>query len=711
MKTANEAANGAAISPTYSTASKRRFNFRAPLVSAAALAFGVFLAFVFAKYGVAATRAAMFLPASAPVYIYLRFCVKRKTAAKAFLIFTVFAALGFILAIRQLLYLSVSEIADGGIYDVSGKIAEIYRTDGGGYAVLEGVTADGRHIAGKIQIFLDEAALSSLGEGDIINFSGELSKYDPIAYGELSYYAQHGIKYVCYDCLDIAAEYRFSLYGVLRKAIREALYSNLDAQTAGILLAMLTGNSHGVGEGTLEAFRRGGVAHIFAVSGLHIGIVFGAVNGLLRLCRVGKRPAALISSAAVFFYSGLCCWTLSSVRASIMCAVSATCSAGRKKYDGLSSLSLAVTIVLIIAPLSLFNVGFQLSVCAVLCIALFSNGILRTLKFLPRPVRSAIAVSLSSSLGTWIILLNTFGYISAAGLLLNVVFIPVISLLFTYIFAATIIAAIIPPAGIVLTLCALPFEALLSFLVGFGAEAPLIKGFGAGAFIALYFLFIFLLSDKLNIRALTRAVALATTAALAATYVTVRIFAGWNGYTIVAASRDGEICVVVKSASGGVVIFSDGADADFIYDTAFGAYCLAPKAYIVLGEMPFSALSEIGLDCQTVYIFEQIPQIFLPEGYDYRFMRQFSACGIEFGYVDGRNLSAEVGGVTVCVCTGGIIPFSECDLLISSSLNEYCAARRIVYPFDAYGELSTYKSGALTFRAEDGKLRLLSSPP
>ena len=96
---------------------------------------------------------------------------------------------------------------------------------------------------------------------------------------------------------------------------------NLDKDTAAICYAMLIGDTKGVDDATLDSFRFGGVAHIFAVSGLHIGLVYGVIAFAMKKLRANKFLSAAICIAVILLYSAVCGFTLSSVRAVIMCAV------------------------------------------------------------------------------------------------------------------------------------------------------------------------------------------------------------------------------------------------------------------------------------------------------------------------------------------------------------------------------------------------------
>ena len=76
--------------------------------------------------------------------------------------------------------------------------------------------------------------------------------------------------------------------------------------------------------------------------------------------RVATVAPAIVSIFLIFFYTGVCGFTLSAVRAAIMCADSAVLRLASGKYDGLSSLAVAFTVVMPVNPLNIISDGFQL---------------------------------------------------------------------------------------------------------------------------------------------------------------------------------------------------------------------------------------------------------------------------------------------------------------------------------------------------------------
>lgn len=123
-------------------------------------------------------------------------------------------------------------------------------------------------------------------------------------------------------------EGRYYLYGggqtLFEKAaaiIKDTLKAGLPEEEFSVAAALLTGEEGYMDGDVLENFRNGGVAHIFAVSGLHIGFLAGVVFFLLKSCRVRGVPKVLISAAVLVFYAGICGFSPSSLRAAVMASV------------------------------------------------------------------------------------------------------------------------------------------------------------------------------------------------------------------------------------------------------------------------------------------------------------------------------------------------------------------------------------------------------
>lgn len=477
------------------------FNVRVPVLLAFAFIGGVLLGFLFIYHGISLFWVIAVVPPAAVTFIFCAVFVKKSVPLALIVLTAVFLIAGTVSCFTRLESFARNKNFDGDTYDITAFVSERGESSYGDYLILDDVNIDGKSVDGKILAYLSQEYGDYCDAGYDVAFSAKLTACESFSDGTLSYNAINNIAYVCYNVSDISAEKVFSPFASARAVIRGRLNDNLDAATASIAYAMLTGNTQDVESETLDAFRYGGIAHIFAVSGLHIGLIYGVFRFFLKKLRLNKYLSAAIPLAVVFLYAGVCGFTLSSMRAVIMCAVSAIARLFYKKYDGLNALAVAVLLILIINPVNLFAAGFQLSVCAVTFILALSKNFERAMVKLkiPRKISSATAVSVSAQAGVLPVMLSNFGYVSGAGLLLNIVIVPLLSALFVLLFVATAIACIVPVASTVISLAALPLEAVISFLSDAGFEKAIISGFGSGGFVALYFLTLLTFSDKIRL--------------------------------------------------------------------------------------------------------------------------------------------------------------------------------------------------------------------
>lgn len=172
----------------------------------------------------------------------------------------------------------------------------------------------------------------------------------------------------------------------LNAAISSVFYSVMTQESASLASALLLGNRHLLEDDTLRDFKRAGVYHMLALSGLHIAILIGLFENFLRR-RVymmrGKRTVIL--TALSFFYLALTGFQLSACRSVIMLLILYLSYAVHTRRDSLTSLFAAVCVIAIISPSSLFDVGLQLSALSTFGI-ISASIIRRKLKFFTRPI-------------------------------------------------------------------------------------------------------------------------------------------------------------------------------------------------------------------------------------------------------------------------------------------------------------------------------------
>ena len=209
----------------------------------------------------------------------------------------------------------------------------------------------------------------------------------------------------------------------LNASIRRFLYSSretfirrFDDETQGFIRGVIFGDKSEIDEDIIEEFNNNSTGHILAVSGLHIGFLYG----LLRFMTSRKRtlPVSMLIIAVIILYGEMTMWSPATVRACIVMTISLFSTHLRRRSDLLTSISLAAFIILTFQPYQLFNSGFQLSFLALCGIA-----------FLTGPISAvtgeAIAVMLAAQIGTLPVIAYSYCRINPLSILINV---PVILL-------------------------------------------------------------------------------------------------------------------------------------------------------------------------------------------------------------------------------------------------------------------------------------------
>lgn len=476
---------------------KKIVNVRIPVLAALFFAAGCGIGYIFFRYGVSLLYYIAVVPVAAIIIIV---CVVKKAtpALITSVLCSILIVCGGLYCELKLDSYSYSPLQSGAEYNISATVCEKGKTDYGEYLIVKNFSTDGMRREGKIMVYLSESYGEFCDIGYKVNFVSSLKHNNLYVDGELNYNIFDNVKYSCTVKSGLTARYGFDLFGVVRAKIRDTLFDNCDSEVAPVAFAMLTGNTQYIDGGLLKEFRYGGIAHIFAVSGLHIGILYGLLSFIFKKCRVNKYVRFFLCMLPIIFYSGVCGFTLSSVRALIMCGINSVAALFHKKYDGLNSLALAVIVILAINPVNLFNVGFQLSVSAV-------AGIL-TLK-LPRKVPEFIKLPIAAQAATAPVMIAGFGYVSLISLALNIIAIPILSAIYVALFFGTILTMIMPFAAAVLRIILLPLQAMSSFIVIAGFENAILS-LSLGAWTPFYYAGLVASSDKVNLKPLARLIIL-----------------------------------------------------------------------------------------------------------------------------------------------------------------------------------------------------------
>ena len=483
----------------------RLFNFRPALSCAVALAFGVLFAVKSRFYGF---RVALF-----PLFACLLFAVScacftigeenadscgKRWRTRLFRLLAVCVSFGvgygdFCAYAAWYTATQNTEQAQGNIY-VTARVEEACDSEKGVWIVLDGLSFDGKAAAGKLALYLYSAEeAKNANEGSIVAFDAKISANTAWAdeNGERVYEWRRNIRYKAKNCKNFRVLGNGAgVFAKLRARLKNTLKQSASSEAYALSLAILTGETAEMDGELSQSFRYGGVAHIFAVSGLHVGALFAFVTAFFSRRRLaGMHGAAKwsITAGALLFYGAICGFSASVVRAVVMCLAFYADKLSGLKRDSLNSAGKAAVLVLLVSPVSLFDAGFLLSFSAVAGILCLTPAFSRLLSaWLPERGKAKkfkkplgaffelLAVSLGATAATLPVLCCCFGYVSGVSLILNVLVVPIVSAAFPVFLAAAAIAATLPPlAGVILYVPSLLLSglSLLFYAADFSAFA------------------------------------------------------------------------------------------------------------------------------------------------------------------------------------------------------------------------------------------------
>ena len=197
-----------------------------------------------------------------------------------------------------------------------------------------------------------------------------------------------------------------------------------------VVAAMALGDKSALSQDLKDIYSITGASHILALSGLHLGIIY-ALLSLFVFSRRWQMLSQMIIILSIWAFVFLVGMSTSVVRSAMMLSVYALLSLSHRDRMSVNTLAFTAIVTLMISPMSLFDVGFQMSYMAVLSILLFTplmEGVF-TAEYLMshRLVRwlwGMVVVSLSAQIGTAPLIAYYFGRFSCYFLLTNFIVIP-----------------------------------------------------------------------------------------------------------------------------------------------------------------------------------------------------------------------------------------------------------------------------------------------
>lgn len=237
-------------------------------------------------------------------------------------------------------------------------------------------------------------------------------------------------------------------------------------KTFSISNAMMFGDKSGLDKELKMQFSRSGIIHILCVSGLHFSVMLAGLSFILKYTVINRKARYFIITGASFFYLFLCGFTGSALRAAVMSLIGSACITGARKNICTYILLLAVCVICIVNPHSVFDNGFMMScVCCIgiLCSSLLSEQLGKRFRFHPvvSVLLSSVLVSFSASSFLFPYSLAAFNGASTVSVAASTLAVMPAQLFLTVCFIASIVS--LADIGI----CNFIFSSLLSRLCGF----------------------------------------------------------------------------------------------------------------------------------------------------------------------------------------------------------------------------------------------------
>lgn len=210
---------------------------------------------------------------------------------------------------------------------------------------------------------------------------------------------------------------------------------NMSESAYAVVAAMTMGDRSGLTRELRQSYAASGASHVLAISGLHLGVIYG----LLSLIFVHRRMRVLgqvLAMVAIWAYAALVGMPPSVLRSATMLTIFAFVVLTGRRQVSLNTLAFAAVVQLVVSPLSLWDVGFQMSFLAVLGIVMLNMrlGNLATPVWLSRWRVigwgwSLVKVSLAAQLAVAPLSMYYFGTFPCYFLLTNLVAIPLATII------------------------------------------------------------------------------------------------------------------------------------------------------------------------------------------------------------------------------------------------------------------------------------------
>lgn len=363
---------------------------------------------------------------------------KRARNLKRLLIVILSLLIGIGLMHTRTLYFNSAQTIEGTL---TGKIVRINTANTGKYLLLDNAIVDNKTVTGKVLLFI----------------SNEKEK-KPFQYGELVSAKEAKLKPPKAPTNPGGTDKRITLWSLgarysasaqivvnqggdggliralfaFRTSLEQTLKKLMSEDAFGAVRGMLFGDVSTMEEDWLDAFRKTGIAHVLAVSGMNVGIIAAVAMWLFKIVRLG-RWSGIVTIGLLAAYCIMAGLSVSVLRATFMTILLLIIKRYGERADATSLLCGAAAAQVLFNPFVLFTPSFLLSYGAVLGIVLLYapiNAFLNSGKLgkskVYKMISGAVSVSAAAQLGTMPAQIAFFNALPLLSIPINLIVIPLV---------------------------------------------------------------------------------------------------------------------------------------------------------------------------------------------------------------------------------------------------------------------------------------------
>jgi len=290
-------------------------------------------------------------------------------------------------------------------------------------------------VSGKLYVTVPLLPENKIHPGEITKVKGILyqprSPNNPGAFDFKTYLYRQGIfaglKGLSINSNNIQSEPKFG-WGQLRRRIIRSQVKGLGSPVGQLLSSVVLGRrAVDLPEDIRNLFITAGLAHVLAASGFHVSLLLGVILKITN--SLSAKLKLIIGSIILLIYLSLTGFSPSIIRAGLMGFAVLLAIAIGGKVKPIGSLLLSAVIILLINPLWIWSLSFQLSFLATLGLLVTAPVIEKKLDWVPPTIAIAIAFPLAAIIWTLPLITYYFNSISTYSILVNIITTPLVTII------------------------------------------------------------------------------------------------------------------------------------------------------------------------------------------------------------------------------------------------------------------------------------------